>query len=121
MRMDEQSVVIGRTGVAAYPKISPFNPDQAYPEYEFGSALSTERNAVYTCVRETLHLAGLDREHYGTAQWNPLGEFIKPGQFVLLKPNMISEKHPRDPEGWIYVITHGSVIRAVADYVWKAL
>src|SRR5207249_1672378 len=29
--------------------------------------------------------------------------------------------HPRDPKGWQYVLTHGSVIRAVADYAWKAV
>jgi uncharacterized protein (DUF362 family) len=34
---------------------------------------------------------------------------------------MVHQRHPRDAEGWRYVITHGSVIRAVADYVWKAV
>ena len=34
---------------------------------------------------------------------------------------MVKESHPRDPDGWRYVITHGSVIRAVADYVCKAV
>jgi uncharacterized protein (DUF362 family) len=34
---------------------------------------------------------------------------------------MVHHHHPRDPEGWRYVITNGSVIRAVADYVWKAV
>jgi uncharacterized protein (DUF362 family) len=34
---------------------------------------------------------------------------------------MIKETHPRDPGGWVYTITHGSLIRAAADYVWKAL
>jgi uncharacterized protein (DUF362 family) len=34
---------------------------------------------------------------------------------------MVHQRHPRDPEGWRYVITHGSIIRAVADYVWKAV
>lgn len=33
----------------------------------------------------------------------------------------MKESHPRDPKGWLYVLTHGSIIRAVADYVWKAL
>jgi uncharacterized protein (DUF362 family) len=34
---------------------------------------------------------------------------------------MIKEFHPRDPEGWRYVLTHGSFIRAVSDYVCIAL
>ena len=49
------------------------------------------------------------------------GELDSPGETVLLKPNFVKECHPRDPLGWQYVLTHGSVIRAVADYVWKAL
>src|SRR5205823_8929519 len=58
---------------------------------------------------------------FGKANWNPLATLIEPGETVLLKPNLVKEKHPRDPQGWKYVLTHGSVIRAVADYAWKAL
>ncbi len=103
-----------------YPENAPFHPSQPYPEYGF-SSLSQEENFVYEGVREVLRLSGLDKNRYGSEEWNPLGEYIKPGQKVLLKPNLVKEKHPRDPEGWKYVLTHGSVIRAVADFVWKAL
>jgi uncharacterized protein (DUF362 family) len=92
-----------------------------YPEYNFPVGVSESPNPVYHAVRESLHLAGLDAEHYGTTLWNPLGDYIHPGQFVLLKPNLVKETHPRDPDGWIYTVTHGSVVRAVADFVWKAL
>jgi hypothetical protein len=34
---------------------------------------------------------------------------------------MVVERHPRDPEGWRYVLTQGSVVRAVADYIALAL
>ncbi|HWQ27571.1 MAG TPA: DUF362 domain-containing protein, partial [Dehalococcoidia bacterium] len=78
-------------------------------------------NPAYAAVRECLRIAGLDGAAYGTPAWNPLGAFISPGQTVLLKPNLVNHRHPRDPEGWRYVVTHGSVLRAVADYVWKAL
>lgn len=119
--MNENRVAIYRTAEAIYPDSAPFHPDQQWPEYEFGSVLGSQRNVVYEGVREALHLAGLDQERYGSPEWNPLGEFIRPGQVVLLKPNLICESHPRDPNGWVYTITNGSVIRAVADYVWKAL
>jgi uncharacterized protein (DUF362 family) len=72
-------------------------------------------------VRGSFQLAGLDAAHFDTAEWNPLGDLIHPGETVLLKPNMVHQRHPRDPEGWRYVITHGSVIRAVADFAWKAV
>jgi len=126
--MVEVGVVVNQTQVAIikvatgeiYPAIMPFHPDANYPEYEF-FRLSTERNAAYQAVRECFHLAGLDASQYGTQDWNPLGELISPGETVLLKPNLVKENHPRNPEGWKYVLTHGSVIRAVADYVFKAL
>jgi uncharacterized protein (DUF362 family) len=120
-RMIETSVVIARAPGAEYPATAPFHPAEAYPEYPFGDVAPGEANAVYATVRKALRLAGLDAARFGTPQWNPLGEFIRPGQFVLLKPNLVKEYHPRDPGGWIYTITHGSVIRAVTDYVWKAL
>jgi uncharacterized protein (DUF362 family) len=63
---------------------------------------------------------GLDASHFGTAQWNPLGDLIDPGQRVLIKPNFVLDFHGF---GWSLesVITHGSVIRAVLDYVLLAL
>lgn len=118
--MDPRIVVVSEASAASYPDAGPFHPDRAYPEYPFGASLS-DANAVYDSVRECFRQAGLDAERYGTSAWNPLRGMIAPGETVLLKPNMVNEKHPRDPRGWRYVLTHGSVIRAVADYVWKAL
>ncbi len=119
--MDESSVAIARAEQAEYPQAAPFHPHESYPEYMFPGGVGHERNAAYAAVRDALRLAGLDAEHFGTSAWNPLGEFIRTGQFVLLKPNLVKEEHPRDSQGWIYMLTHGSIIRAVADYVWKAL
>jgi uncharacterized protein (DUF362 family) len=113
-------VIACQAALADYPTGAPFHPDQEYPEWA-GCALSAERNAVYEAVRRCFFLAGLDRDAYGTRDWNPLGGLIQPGQTVLLKPNLVKESHPRDPQGWRYMLTHGSVIRAAADYVWKAL
>jgi uncharacterized protein (DUF362 family) len=45
---------------------------------------------------------------------------VQPGDTVLLKPNMIAHAH-RYSNDWEYVITHGSVLRAVVDYVYIAL
>lgn len=115
-----RQIVVQQVAVQAYPRETPFHPHECYPESAFPS-VSSEPNIVYEAVRECFHTAGLDCEHYGTPVWNPLRDLIHPGETVLLKPNLIKERHPRDPAGWQYVLTHGSVIRAVADYVWKAL
>jgi uncharacterized protein (DUF362 family) len=114
-----QVVAVVRTE-PAYPKDPPFDPSEGYPELS-GLSVSSSRNVVFEAVRDSLRLAGLDEDRFGAADWNPLGEYIRPGQTVLLKPNWVHHSHPRDPEGWVYTITHGSVIRAVAEYVAKAL
>jgi uncharacterized protein (DUF362 family) len=118
--LPEKTVVAYRGEVAAYSEQSPFSPATKYPEYEFSEAAS-ESNPAYEGVRGALHTAGLDAARFDSPHWNPLQELIHPGETVLLKPNMVHQRHPRDPQGWRYVITHGSVIRAVADYVWKAI
>jgi uncharacterized protein (DUF362 family) len=119
--MDETAVVAYRSVAARYPSEPPFHPAEGYPESLFPGEVGREENHAYAAVRGALALAGLDAARRGTPLWNPLREFVGPGQFVVLKPNLIKEEHPRDREGWIYTLTHGSVIRAVADFAWKAV
>ena len=114
------TVVVWRRDGARYCDAAPFSPAVNYPEYVWNE-LAAEPNAAYEAVRGCFQIAGLDAARFGTREWNPLGELIRPGETVLLKPNMVHQRHPRDPQGWRYVITHGSIIRAVADYVWKAV
>jgi uncharacterized protein (DUF362 family) len=104
----------------AYEARAPFSPGEAYPEYPFDDAESSGENKVYQAVRNCLFLMGLDAEHFGTTQWNPLGDFVEPGQQVLIKPNFVLDFHGF---GWPLesVITHGSIIRPVLDYVLLAL
>ncbi|HJX85736.1 MAG TPA: DUF362 domain-containing protein [Candidatus Angelobacter sp.] len=108
------------SGVVRYPEAPPFHPSQAFPEYPFGPHDVRGANDVYAGVRECFRLLGLDAANFGTPQWNPLGDLIVPGQKVLIKPNFVLHWNagggPLDA-----VITHGSVIRAVADYVFIAL
>ena len=117
--LDPRLVTAFRNNSANYPDVVPFHPSEAYPEYT--GPVSSTRNTVYEMVRDCFRLAGLDAARFGSAEWNPLGDVIRPGECVLLKPNLVKEKHPRDPDGWRYVVTHGSVIRAVADYVLIAV
>ncbi len=108
-------------GVDAYPDEPPFHPDRAYPEYPFAhkSALGP-RNPVYAAVREGFRLLGLDAEHVDTPQWNPLGDWISPGQRVVLNPNFVH--HENESGDSLYaVITHPAVLRAIADYAYLAL
>ena len=106
----------------AYPEAgAPFMPGEAYPEYPFGAdCVAPNANAVYAGVRETLRLAGLDAENYGTAAWNPLGAYIEPGMRILVKPNLVMHENPTG-NGTDCLYTHPSVVAAVIDYVVVAL
>ena len=119
----EKSVVsVSRAAQTTYPA-SPFHPPEIYPELSglgSGSGTIDPSNHIYGCVRESLRLLGLDADHYGTAQWNPLGDIVRPGDRVVLKPNWVMHRHDRD-ESWEQVITHGAVIRPAIDYVQRAL
>ncbi|MDX1964656.1 MAG: DUF362 domain-containing protein [Pirellulales bacterium] len=107
-----------------YARTPPFDPDQVYPEWP-NAKIGTEANPAYRAVRQVFRTLGLDREHDGTAAWNPLAQLIKPGNSVVLKPNMVAH---RNQGARLYgitdtdsLVTHGSVIRAVLDYAALAL
>lgn len=108
-------------GEAVYPQHPPFSPEEGVPEYPFARALIAERNPVYRAVRGALHLLGLDIGQFGTPEWNPLGGIVRPGDTVVLKPNFVREFRETQPGHGDCLITHGSVIRAVLDYVHIAL
>lgn len=108
------------SGGSQYPKESPFHPVEIYPEYPHAEKHTDPGNRVYTMVRESLRLLGMDKANFGGPDWNPLGDLISPGERVLIKPNFVlhfnAGKGPLDA-----VITHPSVIRAISDYVIIAL
>jgi uncharacterized protein (DUF362 family) len=117
--MSSYPVAILRQTSAGYPSTPPFDPPRSYPEFPANAAVDSS-NQVYESVRSLFEMLGYDREHFGTADWNPLGWLIRPGEAVFLKPNMIAHRH-RLRDEWDSVITHGSVIRAIGDYVCLAL
>lgn len=117
---DELIVALTRDK-AEYPQSAPFHPDEHYPEYPFGpNNLSCNENSAYRAVRNCLIQLKLDEMNMGKSKWNPLGHLINPGDTVVLKPNFVLDKH--NGGGSIYsIITHPSIIRAVADFCWIAL
>lgn len=60
-------------------------------------------------IRESVAALGID--------WRGL---IQPGNRVLLKPNFIRQSHTDRPDEWEQIITHGTVIAAVAEQVLAA-
>jgi uncharacterized protein (DUF362 family) len=119
MTMNPRTVAVIKQELAAYPRSSEMNPPSRYPETPIRSEPDPS-NHVYASVRRLFCLLEYDRDNYGRPAWNPLGWLVKPGDTVFIKPNMIAHKHARSDD-WDYVITHGSIIRAVVDYVYVAL
>jgi uncharacterized protein (DUF362 family) len=120
--LNDPAVAIYKTPAAQYNETLPFDPDTNYPEYPFaGSGRTGSENPAYRGVRESLRLLGLDNARFGISAWNPLGELIRPGETVLIKPNAVMHKNFKPGETVFAAITHGSVLRAVTDFVFKAL
>ncbi|MDR3225066.1 MAG: DUF362 domain-containing protein [Clostridiales Family XIII bacterium] len=120
--LNDENVYIEKRDVYSYPSGEHhFSPSEAYPEYRLGD-LSPESNPVYDMVRAAFHGMGLDDERYGTPQWNPLGDLIKSGDNVVIKPNLVMHVHRGNAAlGLDSVITHPSIVRAVTDYCLIAL
>ncbi len=108
--------------IPGYPGLRS-GPETRYPEYP-GKA-DSGINHVYSAVRRLFYSLGLDRENFGKPRWNPLAGLISPGNTVFIKPNLETHEYGRrlsKKEGELFsVITHPSVVRAVADFAALAL
>lgn len=105
-----------------YPVDAPFHPDEAFPEYR--GPVGASPNPVYRGVRDLFRRLGFDRSGYGTPRWNPLGHVVHPGDRVFIKPNLVTHEYRASCGcgGDLFsVITHASVVRAVADFAAIAL
>lgn len=117
--MNPPNVAVAHVTPRRYDAVPPFSPCTPYPEYRLGQL--SNKNGVYTGVRDSLRLLGLDAQRYGRPDWNPLGGVIGQGDCVVVKPNLIWHSHRNRPDEWEQVVTHGSVVRAIVDYVLLAL
>lgn len=113
-------VAICQAGGNSYPEYPPFDPPENYPEIAVLSPRTGGGNHVYPAVRELFRLLDLDGPRYGTAHWNPLGGIVRPGDRVVIKPNLVRHFHGGGLDV-LSLVTHGSVLRAVLDYAVLAL
>lgn len=103
----------------AYPGLeaAPFHPSERYPEYQ--GPLAAAPNHAYALVRQALADLGLDAVRLGTADWNPIGDLVKPGGRIVVKPNWVLHAN-EGTGGTDCLITHASMLRAILDYVLLA-
>jgi uncharacterized protein (DUF362 family) len=103
--------------------LPPYGPGKSFPELEplLGPHAATgASNHVYHAVRAALFALGLDAQRYGSADWNPIGALVRRGARIVLKPNFIRHWNPASGATVASVITHGAVLRAIADYAFLA-
>jgi uncharacterized protein (DUF362 family) len=98
----------------------PFDPPMRYQELPFALEIDSH-NMLYALMRELLARLGLDAENEGTPGWNPFKDIIKPGDKVLIKPNLVTDRHYLGKESLYGSIVHGSVLRPLVDYAYLAL
>ncbi len=116
-------VGLSRTQPSYAGLAAPYGPGKPYPELVplLGEHVAEGGpNHVYAAVRAALRGLGLDAERFGTEQWNPLGALVARGRRIVLKPNFIRHWNPIEEASVESVITHGAVVRAIADYAFLA-
>ena len=114
-------VGLARTRPSYEGLVAPFGPGRRYPELaSLGGDAEGDPNPVYAAVRDALRALGLDRDNADTPEWNPLGALVPRGGRIVLKPNFIRHWNPSPRGSLASLVTHGAVIRAVADYAFLA-
>ena len=101
-----------------------FLPDSVYPETPFKKKRGVDSsNYVYKMLRDAFISLDLDKENADSADWNPLKSYVKPGNTVVIKPNLVLHKNYRKghSDDTDCVFTHPSVVAAIIDYVVIAL
>ncbi len=108
--------VVRREG-ASYPDDEgAFPPDERFPESPFPDVAGTP-NAAYAMVRQLFLDARLDETRAAESSWNPLGQYIRPGESVFVLCNFVHHRRPHESLlDFRSKCTHGSVLRALIDY-----
>ena len=116
--LSDCTVAASRLARGTYDAPPPFHPGSAYPVPIWSGWRDKRRLRRRS---PALQLLRFDEERCESPEWNPLGVIVRPGDKVVVKPNLLWHSHKHRPAEWQQVVTHGSVVRAVVDYVLIAL
>lgn len=95
----------------------PYHPDKNYNEFNNQFKEFNSKNLLYMSFRALLQECGLDKENAGTEKWNPFREFIKDGDKIVIKPNLVLEEKGKSI-GTKCIATQGDMIRPILDYIY---
>ena len=96
-----------------------FNPSKVYKE---GLNIEIESSPIiYDKVRNLLIDMRLDKQNIGKENWNPFKDFIKKGDKVVIKPNLVFHVNKSKDGTTDSLVTNFSIIRPIIDYTILAL
>jgi len=98
----------------------PFDPPESYPELPF-VVRTDKKNKIYPMVRQLMGNLRMDEQNIGTEFWNPFKDLAKPGDIVVIKPNLITHWHYLSRQALYSTVVHGSIIRPLIDYLNLAM
>lgn len=98
-----------------------FNPSKKYKELQNINIEFNNDIKVYDEIRRILIDMKLDEKNIGTDKWNPFSSFIKKGNNVVIKPNLVRHNNMNDKDTIDSVITNITFIRCALDYTILAL
>lgn len=116
----EQLSFVHNRKVKNYCLELPFDPPKIYHELPFVGR-TTKGNMIYPMVRDLLIKLGLDKQNISSAKWNPFKDIVKPGQNVIVKPNLVTHRHYYGENALFSTISHASILRPLIDYLYLAM
>jgi len=106
--------------VKGYCLIVPFDPPKFYPELPFIREVN-KNNVVYDMVRGLFLKLNMNNKNINTSNWNPFEDIVKPGDKILIKPNLVTNYHYLGRDALYSAVIHGSIIRPIIDYLYLAM
>ncbi|MEG1009465.1 MAG: DUF362 domain-containing protein [Clostridia bacterium] len=117
----ESKVYIKDLELYEYDNKKKFAVNKIYSELNSINLNLCSDKKIYDGVRDLLIDMGFDKKNVGTKKWNPFSDFIKPGDQVLIKPNLVLHINKNENGTIDSLITNFSVIRPIIDYTILAL
>lgn len=115
----KNDVYVKKTNIYQYDNETLLNPSKVFAE-GINIDIKSDKN-IYSEFRDMLYEMGFDKDNFNKKDWNPFKTFIKKGNVVLIKPNLVKHINQCIDGDTNSLITNFSIIRPIIDYTILAL